>query len=461
MARRWLGNSAANLVGGLSAAAFNLLMPAILLRYLPPDQFSAWSLALQVVTYVNLLGLGLQTATARAIAQSEGRNDEGGMRKIIRAAHSIAVGATIAAMVAVLLLVVTYPLLFPSIPSELLPTFRAVLLLIGLSTATQLLALVPMGVFQGVHRNIVFVATQVVIRVVTVILVWAGVRSGLQLLGIATTVALCALTLYPVIRKLMHRLLAWAIDAQEIVVDRPLRIELLNYCASLSVWSVSTLLVNSVGIVMVGRVAFEKTGVYSLAMAAATVLAGLLGAIFSPLVTAAAALHAQPSRRAELPALLIKSTQICAVCLYLMFAAVLLLHRQVIELWVGASFVDSLAPLLLILVGAHALRNLCTPYAMILLATGMHRRALMTGVAEGLSNLVATIVLGQWFGLVGIACGTLVGALTGVACALILNTSSTPELTPRPGSFVLKAFVAPLAIFLPIIGLIFHLKALL
>jgi O-antigen/teichoic acid export membrane protein len=254
------------------------------------------------------------------------------------------------------------------------------------------------------------VATQVVIRVVTVILVWAGVRGGVNLLGLAATVALCALALYPVIRKLMHGLLPWTICAQPVAIDRPLRSELMKYCATLSVWSVSTLLVNSVGIVMVGRVAFEMTGVYSLAMAAATVLAGLLGAIFSPLVTTAAAMHVQPGRRAELPALLTKSTQICAVCLYILFAAALLLHREVIELWVGTRFVDSLGPLLLILVGAHALRNLGTPYAMMLLATGMHRRALLTGAAEGLFNLVATIILGLRFGVVGIACGTLVGA---------------------------------------------------
>jgi len=83
LTRRWLGNSAANVVGGLSAALFNLLIPAIVSRRLPPEQFSAWGLALQIVTYVNLLGLGLQTAMARAISQANEQNDRVNMRKIV------------------------------------------------------------------------------------------------------------------------------------------------------------------------------------------------------------------------------------------------------------------------------------------------------------------------------------------------------------------------------------------
>jgi hypothetical protein len=48
-----------------------------------------------------------------------------------------------------------------------------------------------------------------------------------------------------------------------------------------------------------------------------------------------------------------------------------------------------------------------------------------------------------------------------VVGALILNTRNTPELTPRPGLFVLKGFLVPLAVFVPVFLLIFHFKAML
>lgn len=456
--RRWLSNSAANLLGGLSAAAFNLALPAIVSRHLPAEQFSSWSLALQIVAYVNLLGLGLQTATARAIAQAEERQDSNSMGKIVRAAHQIARWASGAGLLAVLLLTLAYPLVFPGIPPHLLSDFRGALLLIGISTATQLLALVPMGVFQGLHKNIYFVAAQVGVRLLSVLLIAIGASLAIQLLGLAALLALCSVLLAPLLWHQLRRHLPWLAAASAAQVDPTIRRELLNYCATLSVWSVAMLLVNAVGIVMVGRIAFGMSGAYAIAMTAATVLAGLLGALFSPLMTAAAALHANPAQRGELPTLLLRSTLLCALGLHLLFALTLLIFQPVIRLWVGEAFVASAGPLLLILVGAHALRNLASPYALMLLASGLHRRALWTGLAEGVANLVATIALGLLWGVPGVALGTLVGALVGLLGSLLVNTRNTPELTPAPVGFVIKGFVLPLLLALPVYALILHLR---
>lgn len=459
--QRWLGNSAANLLGGGSAAVFNLVLPSIVSRHLPTAEFAAWSLALQVVAYINLLGLGLQTATARAIAQAESQGDTATLQRIVRAANSIANWAVAAASLAALLLAACYPLLFRGIPNYLLGSFQITVLLIGLSTASQLLAIVPMGIFQGLHRNIAYVSVQVGVRLLVVALVWAGARAGIELLGLAALLAAGSALLWPAMRQAMVSTLHWTSAIRTTPFDPATRRELLDYCASLSVWSVATLLVNTVGVIMVGHVAFEQTGAYALAMSAATVLAGLLGAVFSPLVTTAAALHAQPERRNELPRLLMKSTVYCAVILNLLYLACLLCAREVITLWVGPHFVEQLTPMLLILVGAHALRNLGSPYAMMLLATGLHRRALLTGAGEGLCNLIATVLLGLQFGVIGIAAGTLVGAVAGLVGALVLNARKTPELTPNPFRFTMLGFALPLALFMPLAFFVAHWKALL
>lgn len=448
--RRWLGNSAANLVGGGSAAVFNLVLPSIVSRHLPAADFAAWSLALQIVAYINLLGLGLQTATARAIAQAEGQGDTATMQRVVRAAHSIACWAVAAAAATALLLAICYPLLFPGIPADLLGTFRFAVLAIGLSTASQLMAIVPMGVFQGLHRNIVYVLIQVSVRLLVVAMLWVGVHLNLQLLGLATLLAAGSALLWPLMNNVMRTRLCWSKTVRHLPVDKAERRGLLDYCASLSVWSVATLLVNSVGVIMVGYIAFDQTGVYALAMTVATVLAGLLGALFSPLVTTAAALHAQPDRRSELPKLLMQSTLWCSVLLNLLFLGCLLLVHDGITVWVGRHFVEPLTPLLLILVGAHALRNLGSPYALMLLATGLHRRALLTAAGEGLCNLIATVWLGLQFGIRGIAAGTLIGAVAGLAGTLVLNARNTPELTPHPLRFALRGFLIPTVLFMPV-----------
>ncbi len=66
--QRWFGNSFINVSGGLGTAAVSLLLPAIVAKYLSAGEFSLWSLALQIIVYVNLLGFGLQLAAARAVS---------------------------------------------------------------------------------------------------------------------------------------------------------------------------------------------------------------------------------------------------------------------------------------------------------------------------------------------------------------------------------------------------------
>ena len=85
-----------------------------------------------------------------------------------------------------------------------------------------------------------------------------------------------------------------------------------------------------------------------------------------------------------------------------------------------------------------------------LLATGLHQRALISAVIEGVANLIASIVFGLLWGALGVACGTLFGAGVGILGTLLLNTRRTPELTPQPLAFALKGIMLPLLMFAPL-----------
>lgn len=450
--RRWFSNSLVNLVGGLVAAGVNVLLPAVVVQHLAADAFSVWTLALQMVVYVNLLSLGLQTVTARTVAHAAdtGRDDAVSLPVIVRAARSIARVASVVALLLVALLVAGYPLLFPGVSPALVSDFRATLALFGLAAILQILAQVDMGVFQGLHRNAVFVGVQMGVRLLTVLLVWLGVRSGLPMVVLAMLMAGATAMLWPLMRVVLTRSVPWACEISVATLDRVCRRDLLNYCGTLSVWSLSMLLVNSVGIVIVGRLDFVMAGPYAIAMTAASVLVGLLSAALSPLMTTAAALHASEATRAHLPALLQRTTIGVAIGLNLLVAGVTALYPQILRVWVGEAFVTTTGPVLVVLVGAHCLRNVAAPYSLMLLATGLHRRALVSAIIEGLANLVASVVLGVAWGAIGVACGTLVGSVVGVAGTLWLNTRRTPELTPLPLAFSLRAVLLPLLLFAPL-----------
>lgn len=450
--RRWFGNSLVNLIGGVATAGVNVLLPAVVVKHLTAESFSVWNLALQMMVYVNLLSLGLQTTTARAVAHAADSGADGmaQLPVIVRAARSISNGASGVALLLVAGLVAGYPLLFPGVSASLVSDFRTTLALFGLAAVTQILAQVDMGIFQGLHRNVVFVSVQMAVRLLTVLLVWLGVKAQQPMVLLAVLMATATALLWPSMRAVVARGVPWAHQVSAVALDRICRRELLQYCGTLSVWSLSMLLVNSVGIVIVGRMDFVMAGPYAIAMTAASVLVGLLSAALSPLMTSAAALHASEETRVRLPALLMHSTIGVAVLLNLLVAGVIVLHPHILRLWVGETYVTTTGPLLLVLVAAHCLRNIASPYALMLLATGLHQRALISALIEGISNLIASIILGMIWGAIGVAYGTVVGAVVGVAGTLLLNTRRTPSLTPQPLDFSLRAVVVPLLLFAPV-----------
>lgn len=449
---RWLNNSLVNLIGGLATAAVNVLLPAVVAKHLTGDSFSLWNLSLQIVAYVNLLSLGLQTATARAVAHAaEAELD--GLQKlplILSAARSIARWASAAALILVGILVVSYPLLFPGVSLTSIWDFRLTLAVFGLSAALQILAQPEMGVFQGLHRNEVFVGVQTLVRVLVVLFVWLGVQAQQPMSVLAVLMATATALLWPAMRVAVANGVPWAGGVGGVAIDLAFRRDLMLYCGTLSVWSISMLMVNSAGIAIVGRIDFSLVGPYAIAMTAASVLVGFLGAALSPLLTTAAGLYATELTRTQLPALLVRATVATSVGLNLLMVLIILLHQQIIRYWVGDNFVAATAPLLLILVGSHCLRNILAPYSMMLLASGLHKRALGSAVFEGIVSLMASILLGSLCGGVGVACGSLVGSAIGVVGSLIMNIRRTPELTPRPLHFVLSTIALPLLAFTPI-----------
>jgi O-antigen/teichoic acid export membrane protein len=429
-----------------------VLLLAVVAHYLSTKSFAVWNLALQMLIYVNLFGMGLQTATARAVAllADAGADAARTLPTIMHAARSISQWATGVGLLMVAALVVGYPYLFPAVPAELLTEFRWTLALFGGAALAQALAQPDMGLYQGLHRNAVFVGVQVAVRLLTVLLVWLGVQTQLSMVLLAALMATAAAMLWPAMRVAVAKGIPWAKDIGASPMVRKQRRELLQYCGTLSVWSVCMLLVNSAGIVIVGRIDFGNAGPYAIATTATTVLVGLLSAALSPLLTTAAALYGNYATRHRLPTLLARITLWVNIGLNLLVIFVITIHSFMLQIWVGDTYAKTAGPLVVVLVAAHCLRNVGAPYALMLLATGLNKRALWSAVFEGVANAVATIVMGLKWGAMGVAMGSLMGSFLGIVGMMALNPRKTPELTPRPLMFVFKSVALPIVLFAPI-----------
>jgi O-antigen/teichoic acid export membrane protein len=102
------------------------------------------------------------------------------------------------------------------------------------------------------------------------------------------------------------------------------------------------------------------------------------------------------------------------------------------------------------LVLANIVRNLCAPYATMVVATCKQRVATAAALSEGIVNLVSSIWLARHIGALGVALGTLLGAITGVAThfAVSMRYTQATLAISRMELFV-KGMLRPAAVAIP------------
>jgi O-antigen/teichoic acid export membrane protein len=437
----FLKNAFANVLGGAGAALFNLLLPALVVHHLGKLEFSVWTLACQIIVYVQLFGFGLQTVVNTHVAGAGAEGSLAGQRAAIRAGMAIAVRFCACAALAVILLVALYPVLFDDVPAALAGEFRLCLGLLGLSAAGQLFALVPVGAFTGLHRNIVPVAVQLGARIAGLLAVWIALRlhAGLPVLALAL-----AATGFMIVPAGFMAARRWAGTLFENVapLERARMRAMLADCMGLAVWSVAMLLVNGLDVLIVGRLDFERVAAYALATTAVTIFVGVVHALLNPLFALGASLH-MGRDDGHLARLLVTSTRACAV--FMVGATVLfaLFGERLLPFWVGPAYAADVRRFLVVLLVAYSVRNLMAPYATLLVAIRRQRQALAPSVLEGVVNLVCSIVLARAYGAIGVAYGTLIGAVVGVLASLLFTVGRTRELVASPLAFTARSLALP------------------
>jgi len=95
------------------------------------------------------------------------------------------------------------------------------------------------------------------------------------------------------------------------------------------------------------------------------------------------------------------------------------------------------------------IRQLCGPYATMLLATAKHAFATATAITEAAVNLGASIWLAKHFGAAGVAAGTLVGAVAGVMMHFAVSMRYTKNLAVPRIRLFLQGMLRPAAIAIP------------
>lgn len=434
-------NAGWNVIAGLSSAILTVAMPPLLTRLLSREEFGAWAFCLQVAGYVLLLNLGLQVVVGRFVASAEAEQDLLRRDQIVSTAFALLVFAGFIGLLVVWVLSLQLHYFVPNATPLLRREMAGTLLLLGTSFSLMLPTSVFGAVFVGLRRNAVYAATIIPMR----LLCFAGVLIACWTVGSLPAMGfawLLATIIGAFISFLLWRRLC---DYPRMSVDLASMARLKELTAqgsTIAIWSLSGLMAGGLQTIVVGRYDYLNLGAFAIGSSIAMFVSGLMQAIANTAVPQAAHSIAD-SKSADALSLLSRMTLYSNLLGGLASIPLMLAAVPVMRLWSGSSYTPHSGLLLVILVLAQAIRNLFVVYTMTAVAAGLQHRIILTPLIEGFSGLVAGILLGREFGVIGVAIGWSLGSLVGATLLMAHDVIGRWEPGFRRGAFIGQAVLRP------------------
>jgi O-antigen/teichoic acid export membrane protein len=210
------------------------------------------------------------------------------------------------------------------------------------------------------------------------------------------------------------------------------------------------LLVTGLDLTIVGIFQYSAVAYYAVAAGLVTFFSGLQNAVFSALMPAAAVLHARGDSH-SLGNMLISSSRYGTFLLVITGLPLMLFASPILRYWVGQGYAVQASKYLTLLVLANIIRLFMTPYAVTLIGTGQQRLVILAPVMEGVTNLIASVALGHLLGAIGVAYGTLCGAVVGVLLNMFYSMPRTTEIRFGMREYLRDALLKPISFTLPIV----------
>ncbi len=441
-------NASANLIRGGATAMVALALPHFLTRSLDHDRFAAWSLLLQLSAYTTYLDFGVQTAVARFLAGYIERGDGKHRDRLVCTALALLCLAAVLAVVVIVVVLWQLPNLFHGISSELMPEFRLAAAILGASVVLALPFSAFSGVLLGLHRNEYVAAAVGGSRLLGAVGVLLLVRHTHSLVFLSACIAfatlLGSLSQIVAVKRLLPTL-----TISPAGVRASMALELGEYCFGLTVWTVGMLLISGLDVAIVGHVDFTAVGYYSIAATLVTLFSGAHTAICSAFMTPVAALHAS-GEMDRIRGVVLRATRLSTLNLVAV-TVTCLGGKWFLQRWVGEPYASQALPIVEILMLAQAVRLVMNPYASALIATDLQRHGIAQGAIEGVINLVCSIIGAYWIGPLGVALGTLIGAVCGLGWTSLLTARRTAEISSGRRTFITEGILRPFLCTLPLL----------
>lgn len=426
-----------------------LFLSPYILHRLGDAAFGLWVLVFSITGYYGLFDLGIRSSIVRYVAKYAASNEHDELNRLVNTALFSYSGIGLAAMLLTLLASYYIDSIF-RISSDFHNTARLLLLMVGAAVSLGFPLGIAGGILEGLQRFYILNFTNISSTLLRALLIVIALQHGMGLL----TVALITVTL-PLLGNLVNAVIVLTLLPLHFH-PRYLNRASLKHIAS---YSGPTFM-----IIIASRLRFKTdamvigTFVSSVAItyfAIGSRLVDYMGEVVSSLAQIFIPMSSQSDAVGDsdqLKKILIAGNRACALIVLPIAASLVILGKSVIEVWVGARYIATSYPVLLVLVIPTATMFAQSACGRVLFGMAKHRTLAFAILMEGVTNLILSIVLVKPFGILGDAAGT---ALPLFCTTLFFLPRHTCRLLGvRVRTYLREAFLMPVLFCIPPVALL-------
>jgi len=430
-----------------------LFISPYILHRLGDEAFGIWVLIFSVTGYYGLFDLGIRSSIIRYVAKYAATGDHDQLNRLVNTAMFSYGGIGLIAMLITLTASFYVGSIF-RIPADFLTTARLLFLIVGSAVALGFPLGVFGGVLEGLQRFYLLNFTSVSSTLVRALLIVIALRHGRGLL----TVALITAAL-PLLGALVNGTVALRILPLHFsyrYLDRASLRRIANYGGTTFMIIVAGRLRFKTDAMVIGTflssAAITYFAIASRLVDYAAEVVSSLAQIFVPMSSQSQA----TGDIARLRKILVAGNRACALIIFPISAILIILGKSVIEAWVGAKYVATSYPVLLVLLIPYTLMLAQAASGRTLWGMAKHRTLAWVVLIEGAANLILSIVLVRRFGIIGDAVGTAIP----LTCTMIffLPRHLCRLLDIRLRTYLSQAFLLPLALCAPLVAVLLWMR---
>jgi len=407
LSRKLLSGSVLRLCNLILAAAAAFFLMPLMVHHLGDRLYGFWTLAIAFVGYYGLFDMGMSGAVSQYLSIAIGRKDLEECRVVFNTALRIQSALGCLVLVATAGTAIASQWLCKS-PADA-DLFWKVIVILGTNAALSFPLRVYTGLMEAELRFDIQAGLDLLAQVLrTGFIVYVMVTGG-GLVELAWMTMLASLPVLVLQVGLARREAPWARIGNAFFEIKKTK-EFFSYSIYTFVSMIADILRFQVdALVITAFVGLAVLTHYRIATIFAKyymdAIAALVG-LFQPLFSR---LHGAEDK-VRLEKAFVFSTKVSLCVAVFICGAVIIWGKAIIDCWMGVKYEDAYLPM--VIMGLAVFFDVCQgPSVSLLYATFAHRYYTVLNSAEGVINLIVSLLLVRSMGIVGVAMGTLIGAV--------------------------------------------------